>query len=58
MGVLGGTWKLPQMVIERPSVHWCMMAQCLNAPHQRLPENFALQYLTFSATERDATGER
>lgn len=46
------------MVIERPNVLWCMMAQCLNAPYQRLPENFALQYLKFSATERDATGER
>lgn len=46
------------MVIERPNVLWCMKAQCLNAPHQRLPENIEMQYLKFSVTERDATGER
>lgn len=28
MGVLGAAWKLPQMVMERPNVSWCIKAQC------------------------------
>lgn len=28
MGVLGAAWRLPQMVMERPIVPWCIKARC------------------------------
>ena len=54
-GQLGGS---PEWWLNGHTFWWCIKARCLNAPLKRLSENFAVQHLKLSASERDATGER